>query len=85
MSKNKEDIKKKIIYRSSYRGTKEMDTLMINFVKSIINDLDYNQLIILDEFINQDDEFLKLTKNKGEKLNINSKFNFILEKFKNFK
>ncbi len=85
MSKNKEDIKKKIIYRSSYRGTKEMDTLMIKFVKSIINDLDYNQLIILDEFINQDDEFLKLTKNKGEKLNINSKFNFILEKFKNFK
>ncbi len=85
MSKNKEDIKKKIIYRSSYRGTKEMDRLMINFVNSIINDLDYNQLIILDEFINQDDEFLKLTKNKTEKLNINSKFNFILEKFKNFK
>jgi len=52
---------------------------------SIINDLDYNQLIILDEFINQDDEFLKSTKNKTEKLNINSKFNFILEKFKNFK
>ena len=85
MSKNKEDIKKKIIYRSSYRGTKEMDRLMINFVNSIINDLDYNQLIILDEFINQDDEFLKLTKSKWEKLNINSKFNFILEKFKNFK
>jgi len=85
MSKNIEDIKKKIIYRSSYRGTKEMDTLMIKFVKSIINDLDYNQLIILDEFINQDDEFLKLTKSKWEKLNINSKFNFILEKFKNFK
>ena len=85
MSKNIEDIKKKIIYRSSYRGTKEMDTLMIKFVKSIINDLDYNQLIILDEFINQDDEFLKSTKNKTEKLNINSKFNFILEKFKNFK
>ena len=85
MSKNKEDIKKKIIYRSSYRGTKEMDTLMIKFVKSIINDLDYNQLIILDEFINQDDEFLKFTKSKWEKLNINSKFNFILEKFKNFK
>ena len=85
MSQNKEEIKNKIIYRSSYRGTKEMDILMIKFVKSIINDLDYNQLIILDEFINQDDEFLKLTKNKGEKLNINSKFNFILEKFKNFK
>ena len=38
MSSNKEEIKKKIIYRSSYRGTKEMDILMTNFVKNIIND-----------------------------------------------
>ena len=45
MSQNKEEIKKKIIYRSSYRGTKEMDILMINFVKYIITDLDYNQLL----------------------------------------
>ena len=49
MSQNKEEIKNKIIYRSSYRGTKEMDILMTNFVKSIINELDYNQLIQLDE------------------------------------
>ena len=84
MSKNKEDIKKKIIYRSSYRGTKEMDILMIKFVKSIINDLDYNQLIILDEFVNYDDEFLKSLKNNEKNLNINSKFNFILEKFQKF-
>ena len=33
MSRNKEEIKNKIIYRSSYRGTKEMDILMTNFVK----------------------------------------------------
>ena len=54
MTQNKEKIKNKIFYRSSYRGTKEMDILMINFVKSIINDLDYDELINLDEFVNLD-------------------------------
>ena len=39
MSDNKEKLKNKIIYRSSYRGTKEMDLLMTNFVKSLIEDL----------------------------------------------
>ena len=28
MSQNKEDLKNKIIYRASYRGTKEMDILI---------------------------------------------------------
>ena len=37
MSDNKEELKNKIIYRASYRGSKEMDILMSNFVKSIIN------------------------------------------------
>ena len=84
MSQNKEEIKKKIIYRSSYRGTKEMDILMINFVKYIITDLDYNQLLYLDEFVNYDDEVLKSLKNKETNFNINPKFNFILEKFQKF-
>ena len=38
MSQNKEDLKNKIIYRASYRGTKEMDILMTAFVKSFIED-----------------------------------------------
>ena len=84
MTQNKEKIKNKIFYRSSYRGTKEMDILMINFVKSIINDLDYDELINLDEFINLDDEFLKSLKNKDTKISIDSKLNFILEKFQNY-
>ena len=37
MSQNKEDLKNKIIYRASYRGTKEMDILMTGFVKTIID------------------------------------------------
>ncbi len=84
MSQNKEDIKNKIIYRSSYRGTKEMDILMTNFVKSIINELEYNQLVQLDEFINLDDEILKSLKNKKSKYKINKNLTYILNKFENF-
>ena len=51
MTLNKEDLKNKIIYRASYRGTKEMDILMIAFVKSLINDLDENFLKTLDSFV----------------------------------
>ena len=39
MSFNIDELKKKIIYRSNYRGTKEMDKLLGKFVKKYINDL----------------------------------------------
>ena len=84
MSQNKEEIKNKIIYRSSYRGTKEMDILMTNFVKNIIDNLSHDQLIHLDEFVNYDDEVLKSLKNNESDLNINPKLNYILEKFQKF-
>ena len=84
MSQNKEEIKNKIIYRSSYRGTKEMDILMTNFVRSIINDLDINQLKLLDEFVNLDDEVLKSIKNKESSIEINQELFFIIKKFQRF-
>ncbi len=84
MSRNKEEIKNKIIYRSSYRGTKEMDILMTNFVKNIIDNLSHDQLILLDEFVNYDDEVLKSLKNNESDVNINPKLNYILEKFQKF-
>ena len=84
MSQNKEGIKNKIIYRSSYRGTKEMDILMTSFVKSIINELDYNQLIQLDKFVNLDDEILKSLKNKELKHHIDKDLMNILHKFEKF-
>ncbi len=84
MSRNKEEIKNKIIYRSSYRGTKEMDILMTNFVKNIIDNLSHDQLIHLDEFVNYDDEVLKSLKNNESDWNINPKLNYILEKFQKF-
>ena len=67
MTLNKEDLKNKIIYRASYRGTKEMDILMTAFVKSLINDLDENYLKTLDSFVNMDDETLISLKKKQSK------------------
>ena len=63
MSDNKEKLKNKIIYRASYRGTKEMDLLMSNFVKSLIEDLNLLELNELDFLVSLDDESLKNIKN----------------------
>ena len=58
MLKNKEELKNKIIYRASYRGSKEMDILMTKFVKSVINNLNLVELNELDHLVNLDDESL---------------------------
>ena len=55
MSINIDELKKKIIYRSNYRGTKEMDKLLGKFVKKHIDDLQEEDLIDLDKFLNIDD------------------------------
>ena len=82
MTSNKEELKNKIIYRASYRGTKEMDILMIGFVRSIIDDLDDHNLNLLNDFVNLDDETLKLLKKK-ESINNSDTTEMldILEKF----
>ena len=51
-----ESLKKKIKYRSAYRGTKEMDLLLTSFVSSIIDSLTFNELEKLDVFLNCNDE-----------------------------
>ena len=58
MFENKEELKKKIVYRATHRGSKEMDILMSKFVHSLINDLNFNELKELDFLINLDDEKL---------------------------
>ena len=58
MLENKEELKNKIIYRASYRGSKEMDILMTKFVKSVINNLNLVELNELDHLVNLDDESL---------------------------
>tara|TARA_B100001123_G_C14435839_1_gene680588 strand:- start:43 stop:297 length:255 start_codon:yes stop_codon:yes gene_type:complete len=83
MSPNKEDLKNKIIYRSTYRGSKEMDILMSNFIKSLIDDLNIEQLEQLNKLVNLEDEILISIKNNQH--NANFLDSFVVEKFKNFK
>ena len=85
MSENKEDLKNKIIYRASYRGTKEMDILMTTFVKSFIDELNEDTLKILDTFVNMDDETLIAFKKK-ESLDYIKDKNLldIIDRFKKF-
>jgi len=86
MTLNKEDLKNKIIYRASYRGTKEMDILMTAFVKSLINDLDENFLKTLDTFVDMHDETLISIKKKESLIDYkDEKILYIIDKFQKFK
>ena len=58
MTLNINNLKNKIIYRASYRGTKEMDILLSAFVREIINDLSLKDLNDLSELLEIDDENL---------------------------
>ncbi len=48
---NIDELKKKIIYRSNYRGTKEMDNLLGAFTKKYINNLNENDLLDLEKLL----------------------------------
>ena len=63
MNSNKQNLINKIIYRSQYRGTKEMDIFVSNFVKSIIDSLSFDDLVDLDKLVNMNDEdIIKISK-----------------------
>ena len=81
MPQNKEELKNKILYRASYRGTKEMDIMMTKFVNSIIHDLNIDDLKELDLLVNQDDETLISLKKGLVNLNLKKK---IVSKFQKF-
>ena len=84
MKINKDDIKKRIIYRASYRGTKELDILISSFVNKIVDELNSEELVELEKFVSQDDQYLiKLNKNLIQ--NKNSISNKIQKKFYKFK
>tara|TARA_Y100001970_G_scaffold264488_1_gene351157 strand:+ start:52 stop:309 length:258 start_codon:yes stop_codon:yes gene_type:complete len=53
-----EIFKKRLIYRASYRGTKEMDILLSNFVNKYINTLSEDMLFELEKFLNFEDEII---------------------------
>ena len=58
MNNDIENLKKRLIYRSQYRGTKEMDKLIGSFVQIYINRLNANELKELEIFLNIDDDIL---------------------------
>ena len=81
---NIDELKKKIIYRSTYRGTKEMDALISSFTKQIINDLNMDELINLSNLLDIDDENLYKF-NQGLSPTVNIEENKVSKLFKVFK
>ena len=84
MTADIEQIKKKIIYRSNYRGTKEMDKLLGAFINKYLDQLDYNDLNELIRLLEIDDNNLYNFYN-GLETNIKFEDNKINNLFKNFK
>ena len=79
MNNKLEILKKKLIYRAGYRGTKEMDILLSSFVNKYINSFDESLLDELEKFLNFEDEIIlnyyqkdivekKIDKNKVSKI-----------------
>ena len=83
MSLDIDELKKKIIYRSSYRGTKEMDILLSSFVKDVINHLDNDELENLFNLLNIDDDNLYKFK-QGIKTEVQINDNRISKMFKDY-
>ena len=80
MISNIEQFKKKIMYRSNYRGTKEMDKLLGAFTNKYIDELNHSDLIDLEKLLDIDDNSLYNFYNglktdvKFEKNNVNTLF-----------
>ena len=84
MTKKLELFKKKLLYRASYRGTKEMDILLSTFVKKHISLFTESQLINLEKFLDFEDETI-LNYYNFDKIEKNIDKNEISKIFKNFK
>ena len=84
MINNLDIFKKKLIYRASYRGTKEMDILLSSFVNKYIDKLDERLLLELEKFLNFEDEIIlnfyqnNIVKNKIDK----NEVSIIFKKYK---
>ena len=77
------NLKKKIIYRSNYRGTKEMDKLLGSFTKKYINILKEEELQNLSSLLDIDDENL-YKYNQGRETTIKIDSNHVTDLFKNY-
>ena len=77
------NLKKKIIYRSNYRGTKEMDTILSSFTQRYINELNEKELICMSKLLDLDDENLYKYK-MGEEIPIKIEDNKVSKLFRDF-
>ena len=81
---NNKILKKKITYRATHRGSKEMDLLLGNFVKNIIDKINEKDLNYLNEFLSTEDDtiykmyYKNISKDKMSK-------STILKMFKKFR
>tara|TARA_B100000941_G_C28439188_1_gene518676 strand:+ start:848 stop:1111 length:264 start_codon:yes stop_codon:yes gene_type:complete len=84
MDFNIDQLKKKIIYRSNYRGTKEMDKLLGSFTKKYIDKLDKKDLFDLEKLLNIDDDNLyKYFKNQETEIEFeDNNINLLFKSFK---
>ena len=81
---NIDELRKKIIYRSNYRGTKEMDKLLGAFTKTYIDELNKDDLIKLEKLLDIDDSNLYNFLN-GLETDVFIEKNKVTDLFKNFK
>ena len=82
--KNKKNLINQIIYRSSRRGSKEMDLLLGNFVKKYINVFDDKDLSDLYELLSIEDEIIYkwYFKKENNLIIINNKITKMLKDYK---
>ena len=82
---NKEILKKKIIYRSKHRGSKEMDLLLGSFVEKYINSFDIsdlNDLVLLLLVEDLEDDMIGILAKVKKVLFVNQTYLFCLRNLK---
>ena len=81
---NNENLKKKIIYRSTHRGSKEMDLLLGSFAKQNINNLNDSDLKDLNDLLQFNDDILSkwYFEKNNKKFIPTNKVSLLFKKFK---
>ncbi len=79
-----ENLRKRLLYRSSYRGKKEMDILLSSFVKYYINKFSKEDLDELEKLLDHEDEAILdfYQNNRSNKFFKESKISKLLKDFK---
>jgi|TARA_B100001741_G_scaffold296988_1_gene281369 antitoxin CptB len=79
-----ENLRKRLLYRSSYRGKKEMDILLSSFVKYYINKFSKDDLDELEKLLDHEDEVILdfYQNNISNKFFKESKISKLLKDFK---